>query len=160
MLLVIAGFLNVLAPAIKYLAADPTILVNFLHVDPEVFAAIRGPTLWVSQFLQGAAYGVIGAWPAMLAMLQWPRRMHTGVIAVASLSNYIGGAVGVLVVPLKAPDAIQLQTLLRIQTFVCVGLAVLISSWFWIRIPEKLKHLHEEEVRGVGDGVEGGEGCK
>ena len=79
-LLFFAGVLNVGAPVMRYFAA-------------------RGgnyPVVAFTNFLQGASFGVIGAWPPMLAAMQWPQQRRALVIAVASLSNYVGGAVGVV----------------------------------------------------------------
>ena len=59
--LLLAALLNVAAPVLRY------------------FAASQRSYAWVliSNVLQGCAFGIIGAWPPMLASLQWPERRRT-----------------------------------------------------------------------------------
>eukprot|EP00040_Diaphanoeca_grandis_P019433 m.102639 g.102639 ORF g.102639 m.102639 type:complete len:507 (+) comp27425_c0_seq1:377-1897(+) len=116
LLLFIAGSLNCGAPVMRYFGA----------------MAGSGDVMVATQFLQGAAFGVIGAWPAMLARLQWPKRRRTLVTAIASLSNYVGGALGTLLMPTIASTAPELLHVLWIQTYVAAGLFVAMVSWFWI----------------------------
>lgn len=73
----------------------------------------------ITNFLQGAAYGVIGAWPPMLAVLLVPPRHQTAVTAVASLSNYVGGAAGVVFMPAVATTSSALLQIFQ----VCPALA-------------------------------------
>ena len=66
-----AGLMNVGPPVLRYFAA----------------AAGSYHLVVLSNALQGCAFGVLGAWPAMLAGSQWPEERRTVVTAVASLSN-------------------------------------------------------------------------
>jgi hypothetical protein len=115
-LLFAAGLMNVAPPVLRY------------------FAAVQGSYQLVvlSNFLQGSAFGVLGAWPAMLAALQWPEERRTLVTAIASLSNYVGGAVGVSFMPAMADTAPKLLEIFRVQSYVAAVLFVLMATWFWI----------------------------
>lgn len=115
-LLVAAGLANTGAPVLRYLGAR----------------ASNYPMVVAAQFLQGAAFGVIGAWPALLARLQWPAPARTIVTAVASLSNYIGGAIGVVVMPSIAPSGTALVAVLLLQCYVAAGLFGLMPVFGWI----------------------------
>lgn len=64
--------------------------------------------------------------------LQWPPRLHAFVIAVASLSNYVGGAAGTVAMPLIADDAASLLHCLRMQAFLSVPLVVGMASWLYL----------------------------
>jgi hypothetical protein len=57
-LLLVAGAVNAAAPAVRYYAA--------VHKDY--------PVMVLSSVLVGAAYGVIGAWPPMLARVLFPKK--------------------------------------------------------------------------------------
>ena len=70
-LLLGSGVLNVLPAALRYYGA--------LHRDWRLVA--------LSNFLNNAAFGAIGSWPAMLASSQWPERHRSLVISIASLSE-------------------------------------------------------------------------
>ena len=115
-LLFAAGLMNVGPPALRY------------------FAAVQGnyELVVLSNFLQGTAFGVLGAWPAMLAALQWPQEQRTLVTAVASLSNYVGGAAGVTFMPAMADTAPKLLEIFKIQSYVAGLLFILMVTWFWI----------------------------
>ena len=71
----------------------------------------------------------------MLAGLQWPEERRTVVTAVASLSNYVGGAAGVLFMPAVATSAPALLEVFRLQAFACVPLGLLMATWLWIPRP-------------------------
>ena len=115
-LLFVAGLMNVAPPALRY------------------FAAVRGnyELVVLSNFLQGSAFGVLGAWPAMLAALQWRQEQRTLVTAVASLSNYVGGAAGVTFMPAMADTAPKLLEVFKMQSYVAALLLILMVTWFWI----------------------------
>eukprot|EP01043_Picozoa_sp_COSAG02_P028918 COSAG02_NODE_1776_length_10963_cov_3.430136_4_plen_402_part_00 len=115
-LLFAAGLMNVAPPALRY------------------FAAVRGnyELVALSNFLQGSAFGVLGAWPAMLAALQWPEEQRTLVTAVASLSNYVGGAAGVTFMPAMADTAPKLLEIFKVQSYVAALLFIMMGTWFWI----------------------------
>lgn len=115
-LLFAAGLMNVAPPALRY------------------FAAVRGnyELVALSNFLQGSAFGVLGAWPAMLAALQWPEQQRTLVTAVASLSNYVGGAAGVTFMPAMADTAPKLLEIFRMQSYVAALLFIMMGTWIWI----------------------------
>ena len=115
-LLFAAGVMNVGPPVLRY------------------WAALRGSyeLVALSNFLQGAAFGVLGAWPAMLAALQWPEEKRTLVTAVASLSNYVGGAAGVTFMPAMADTASKLLEIFRWQSYISVLLFFLMFTWLWI----------------------------
>jgi hypothetical protein len=111
-----AGVMNVVPPVIRYVGA--------LHRSYALVLA--------SNFLQGSAFGVLGAWPAMLASLQWPEERRTLVTAVASLSNYVGGAAGVTFMPVMADTATKLLEIFRVQSYVAAMLFALMATWLWI----------------------------
>ena len=115
-LLFVAGVMNVAPPVLRYCAA--------LKRNYELVA--------VSNFLQGGAFGVLGAWPAMLAALQWPEERRTLVTAIASLSNYVGGAAGVTFMPAMADTAPRLLEIFRVQSYIAGVLFVLMGTWLWI----------------------------
>ena len=112
-LLFIAGAVNALAPALRYYAA---VQKNY-------------PVMVLSSVLVGAAYGVIGAWPPMLARVLFPKRRWAVVIAIASLANYFGGAVGVLLLPAIVSTGDDLLNVLYVQMYVGLALGVLTLSW-------------------------------
>jgi hypothetical protein len=116
MLLAAAGLLNVVPPVLRYFAA--------LHGSYKVVA--------LTNFLQGGSFGVLGAWPAMLAALQWPEERRTLVTAVASLSNYVGGAAGVLFMPAMADTKEHLLDIFYVQAWISGGLFLLMGTWLWI----------------------------
>eukprot|EP00854_Cymbomonas_tetramitiformis_P009188 gene9188-10888_t len=115
LLLFLAGLLNTAAAVIRY------------------FAAVQGNYLVVvaSNLFSGAAFGVLGAWPPLLAAA-WPVKRRTVVTAVASLSNYVGGAVGGFCIPLVAADSAALLRLLWWQVWAATVLTALMVSWLWI----------------------------
>jgi len=131
LLLFAAGLLNTLAPIARYVAAE---YESYLVV-------------LLTNFAQGAAFGVIGAWPPMLAM-QWPEERRTLVTAIAALSNYVGGAAGVVFMPLMATDGPSLLGVFRFQAYISVCLLVLMISWFWIP-----PIVHAEEERSLYDDI-------
>ena len=112
-LLVVAGLLNALSPVLRY------------------YGARRGnfPLVLCTNVLQGGAFGILAAWPPVLAVAQWPERRHALITAVASLSNYVGGAAGTIAMPLLAPDAAGLLRTLRLQACAAPGLCALVLCW-------------------------------
>ena len=104
-LLALGGLLNVGAPILRYYAA-----ARYAPGVPGVVPGVPGAydLVALSNALQGAAFGVLGAWPPMLAAMQWPARRQALVIALASLSNYVGGALGTVAMPAIAGSAEQL----------------------------------------------------
>jgi hypothetical protein len=130
-LLVFAGVLNAAAPVLRYVAAANE---DLLYVPQ----SMRYQAVLMSSFFQGNAFGIIGAWPAVLAT-EWPLRRRTFVTAIASLSNYVGGAIGTLSMPLIAGDASALLGVFRAQAWACLPLVLLISTWGWIpAVPVRL----------------------
>ena len=113
-LLAIGGLLNATAPMLRYAA------VACSGWDP----AARYSAVLVSSFVQGAAFGLIGAWPATLAALQWPARRRVVVTAIASLSNYVGGALGTVAMPLIASTPSSLLSCFYVQALAGVPLTV------------------------------------
>jgi hypothetical protein len=96
--LYIAGVLNCLAPVARAFAA----------------AAGSATLVIVTNFVAGMGFGILSAWPAMLAAM-WPEEQRTVVTAVACLSNYVGGAAGVVIIPLVAYDSETLLSFLYVQ---------------------------------------------
>lgn len=80
----------------------------------------------------GSAFGVLGVWPAMLAAVHWREHRRALVIAIAGLSNYVGGAAGVLFFPTFANTADELLNVFRIQAFASAVLGALMLSWCWL----------------------------
>jgi hypothetical protein len=135
------GWLGILStvPVVTVCTWHRTLLfaAGVMNVGPPVlryWAALRGSyeLVALSNFLQGAAFGVLGAWPAMLAALQWPEEKRTLVTAVASLSNYVGGAAGVTFMPAMADTASKLLEIFRWQSYISVLLFFLMFTWLWI----------------------------
>ena len=112
-LLFAAAIVNAAAPALRYYSA--------VQQSYELMV--------VSSFAVGSVYGVIGAWPPILARLLFRPQYHTLVTAVASLANYVGGAVGTTLLPALVKDAADLKVVLEIQMWVGGGLAVVTLSW-------------------------------
>ena len=102
-LLFVVGFINAAAPALRYHAA---VTKNY-------------PVMVVSSFAVGSVYGVIGAWPPLLARLLFPSSPNrwTLVTAVASLANYLGGAVGTTLLPAVINNADDLLHVLELQVW-------------------------------------------
>ena len=115
-LLVAFSLVNALAPVMRYVGA--------IHANLPVVA--------VSSFLQGAAAGVIIVWPPILAAAMWPERQRPVVIAIAGLSNYIGGAAGVALMPVIAASADSLLDMLQAQALVAAPLCALLLAFAWI----------------------------
>eukprot|EP00041_Stephanoeca_diplocostata_P037661 m.1433435 g.1433435 ORF g.1433435 m.1433435 type:complete len:452 (-) comp25080_c0_seq11:4744-6099(-) len=115
-LLCIGGLLNIAAPVTRYIGA-----VNGSE-----------PLVTFSQWLIGAAFGIIGAWPPLLASLQWEKKHHTLITAIASLANYVGGAIGTIVIPEIAKTSSGLLHLLRLQVYVAGVLLILMGTWLFI----------------------------
>ena len=137
-LLFVGGGLNVAAPVVRYLGAQ------------------QKSYAWVlaSNVMQGNAFGIIGAWPPMLASLQWPERRHALVIAIASLSNYVGGAIGTLATPAVASSAASLLYLFKIQIYISAMLGVLMLTWLWIPPlagPQAVVRAADEGMRHAAD---------
>jgi len=122
-LLLIAGLINAFSPALRFYAAKTK----------------SYSLMWVSSLAIGSVYGVIGAWPPLLASLMLPHRPEswTLVTAIASLANYAGGAIGTSLLPAIINSADDLVEVLRMQTLIGIGLGVLLLSWLMIpRIPD------------------------
>lgn len=115
-LLGVAGFLNVLAPVVRYFAAQ----------------AGAYEVVLLTNFLLGNAFGVLGVWPAMLAAVHWREQRRAVVIAIAGLSNYVGGAAGVLFFPTFANTAEELLNVFEVQAYVSIVLGVLMVTWCWL----------------------------
>ena len=115
-LLMLSGLFNVLPIVLRYTGA--------LHRSWKLVAT--------SNFLVNAAFGVIGAWPPMLASSQWPEAQRGAVISVASLSNAVGGALGTLAMPRLAGTASDLLEVLRLQVHVAALLGAMLGCWLWI----------------------------
>ena len=108
--------------------------LNYLAPVHRFFAARPKSYAWVfiSNLMQGHAFGIIGAWPPLLASLQWPERRHALVTAIASLANYVGGAVGTLAMPAIADSAGTLLTLFEAQAYISAVLGLTTLTWLWI----------------------------
>lgn len=115
-LLMLSGLFNVLPIVLRYTGA--------LHRSWMLVAT--------SNFLVNAAFGVLGAWPPMLASSQWPEARRGAVISVASLSNAVGGALGTLAMPRLAGTALGLLEVLRLQIHVAALLGAMLGCWLWI----------------------------
>ena len=135
--LVIGGVLNATAPMLRYIAVSS----GWSH-------STRYACVLASSFLQGNAFGLIGAAPAMLAALQWPERLRSFVIAVASLSNYVGGAAGTAAMPVIAGDAASLLRCFRWQAYASVPLGLGVISWCYLPPIESASRVSlREELR-------------
>ena len=127
-LLVAACLVNTLAPVLRYVTAD-------LCYSAHAHGSQQGcsyPLIVLSSYLQGAAFGVLGAWPSLLGA-QWPPEQRTLVTAVASLSNYVGGAAGTTYMPACVASASALLGLFRWQAAVSSVLAA--TSLCFARLP-------------------------
>ena len=131
--LVTGGALNAAAPVLRYYA----VLGGHGYIG-----------VLVSSFLQGVAFGLIGAWPAMLAALQWAPQHRTLVTAVASLSNYVGGAAGTIAMPIIADSAASLLEVFRLQALACVPLTLALASWLWLPPADDAAAHGARSVRG------------
>jgi hypothetical protein len=120
-LLLFSGILNATAPILRYVAAS----------GDDWSRTLRFQCILLSNFLQGGAFGVLGAWPAVLAA-QWPTHRRTLVTAITSLSNYVGGSIGTLTMPLVANSAGSLLGVLRVQAFASIPLSLTLVTWVWI----------------------------
>ena len=120
-------------------------MVNAASPALRYYAAVTKdyPLMAVSSFAVGSVYGVIGAWPPLLARLLFPNSpgRWTLITAIASLANYAGGAVGTTLLPaiirngtLEHPDrgADDLLHVLEVQVYVGAALGVMLLSWLWI----------------------------
>jgi len=94
----VGAFFNILAPIIRY----------FLAKDGSVAGVI------ITNFVAGLAFGIFSTWPVMLAAM-WPQDKRAYITAIASLSNYVGGALGVLIIPAVANSGPSLENFLKIQ---------------------------------------------
>jgi hypothetical protein len=128
-LLALGGLLNVGAPILRYYAA-----ARYAPGVPGVVPGVPGAydLVALSNALQGAAFGVLGAWPPMLAAMQWPARRQALVIALASLSNYVGGALGTVAMPAIAGSAEQLLGVFERQAYAAALLGAAMLSWLWL----------------------------
>eukprot|EP00947_MAST-08B_sp_MAST-8B-sp1_P000338 g338.t1 len=113
-LLFLAGAAQCAAPVARYLGAASV------------------PVAVATQLMVGAAFGVIGAWPAMLARLQWPRHRRTLVTAIAALSNYVVGSLGTAIMPSIASTGPALHQVFFAQCFIAAFLFVAMVAWLWI----------------------------
>ena len=125
-LLVVACLANALAPIVRYFAASAC-----YHDGGHDALACSYALVALSNYVQGAAFGVLGAWPSLLGA-QWPevpltlsltltpdpslalaptpflalnltQERATLVTAISSLSNYVGGAAATLYMPTRTP---------------------------------------------------------
>ncbi|GMH47875.1 hypothetical protein TrVE_jg8970 [Triparma verrucosa] len=117
-LLFLSGLLNILPPFLRYYTS--------LNQTSSTYTLIC-----LSNFLAGSSFGIIGAWPAMLAQ-QWGEGERAGITAAASLANYAGGAVAVVFVPVLAGDGEGLLRMFEYQTWAAGVLFVGMGTWFWI----------------------------
>lgn len=68
----------------------------------------------------------------MLATMLAPERHRTAVTALTSLSNYVGGAAGVVFMPAVATSQAALKQIFMVQCYVSVVLFLLMFSWAWL----------------------------
>ena len=130
-LLVAACLVNTLAPILRFLTAD-VCYSERTHLGGVNQQTCNYPLIVLSSYLQGAAFGVLGAWPSLLGA-QWPPEQRTLVTAIASLSNYVGGAAGTTYMPACVASASGLLGLFRWQAVVSGVLAL--TSFCFFRLP-------------------------
>jgi len=100
----IAACANVAVPIVRYFAA--------LMANVKIVIA--------TNFVAGMSAGIFSTWPVMLAAM-WPGDERAYINAVASLSNYAGGAIAVLMIPVVAVDPGTLKFFLLVQAFFSAG---------------------------------------
>jgi MFS family permease len=113
--LFVAGFLNCAAPIARAFAAS----------------AGSATAVIATNFVAGMGFGILSAWPAMLAAM-WTEEHRTVVTAAACLSNYVGGAAGVMIIPMVAYDAETLRSFLIVQAWVAAVPFGLMYFWTWL----------------------------
>jgi len=128
--LFIAGFLNCAAPVAR------------------AFLAAQGSATGIiaTNFVAGMGLGVLTIWPPMLAAM-WAEEHRAVVTAAACCSMYLGGAAGVMIIPLLAYDAESLQAFLAMQA--CVAALPFCLMYFWTWLPDMkalLSPPDEQEV--------------
>jgi len=99
----IGAFFNIAAPIMRFFVAKEGGVIGVI----------------VSNFISGLAFGLFSTWPVMLAAL-WPQEKRAYINAIASLSNYVGGALGVVLIPLVASTGPDLSKFLKIQAIFSV----------------------------------------
>eukprot|EP00929_Paragymnodinium_shiwhaense_P051742 TRINITY_DN25996_c0_g1_i1.p1 TRINITY_DN25996_c0_g1~~TRINITY_DN25996_c0_g1_i1.p1 ORF type:complete len:448 (+),score=69.17 TRINITY_DN25996_c0_g1_i1:76-1419(+) len=116
-LLAVAGFMNLAAPFLRYAAA---LQLNY--------------TLNILSFIAtGFAFGVITVWPPILAACFFSPKRCALALALATLSNYVGGAASAIFLPMVAQGTAEgLKKVLFYQLFAAAGMSVLTTSWFWV----------------------------
>lgn len=116
-------------------------LLNLAPVPLRYFAAIKGSfaLATATMMAQGCSYGIIAVWPAILAKTFFPEKRWAVVIAVAGLSNYLGGALGAALIPQMTGGTSEgLLRVLLGQSWLALGLFAMTSVWLWIPdVPEE-----------------------
>jgi len=111
------------------------VIVNIAPVPLRYFAAEQQsfPILMAAMIMQAFGFGVLAVWPALIAAYFFTEERWAVVIAIAGLSNYIGGALGALFTPIWTGNTSEgLASVLKMQAFLSVPLFVLSASFFWI----------------------------
>ena len=121
LLLFIGGAVNVAAAPARYFAAQ------YAGQTRSGYYAIVASNAAI-----GMAFGILSAWPPMLASQMWPKPARTTVTAIASLSNYVGGAVGTVCMPAIATSGDRLLYIFKIQAIVSIPLALAMLTWLGI----------------------------
>ena len=149
-LLVVVCLANALAPMVRFFAATAC-----YHDGGHDALACSYALVAVSNFVQGAAFGVLGAWPSLLGA-QWPDERATLVTAISSLANYVGGAAATLYMPTRVTTASALLQLFQQQAFMGAALALL--SLCFLRLPPIAPSGHAGPDAGicVGAGTRAG----
>eukprot|EP00928_Gymnodinium_smaydae_P049530 TRINITY_DN33253_c0_g1_i1.p1 TRINITY_DN33253_c0_g1~~TRINITY_DN33253_c0_g1_i1.p1 ORF type:complete len:427 (-),score=29.48 TRINITY_DN33253_c0_g1_i1:136-1416(-) len=102
----------------------------------------------VSSICGGAAFGVIGVWPPILACACFEEKRHALVVALALLSNWLGGAMAAGLTPLLTGGSEDgLLVLLWAQTFISAGLLGFTVCWIW------LPQVHENASPSIGSEI-------
>jgi len=118
-MLLFSGFLN----------TAPSLLRSYVSHNLSEFHGVD--IVILTNFLAGVSFGVLGAWPAMLAS-QWPQEWRATITAICSLSNYAGGTAAVLTMPLIADEADGLLRVFEYQSYIAIALMVSTLTWSWI----------------------------
>lgn len=111
-------------------------LVNALAVPVRYMAVSQGNfgMAIASYVMTGFAGAVFLVWPALIAALLFPEPRWGFVIAVAGLSNYVGGALGALLVPIFSQDTRSgMRSVLEAETY--ASLVLLLFTFVFLLIP-------------------------
>jgi len=127
-------------------------LMNVLAVPVRYVACLQGQfgMAMLSYVMTGFGGAVILVWPALIAVLLFPEARWGVVIAVAGLSNYVGGAFGALLIPVFSNDtSAGMLHVLEGESYAAIVLLAVTVVFFTIPpVPEETSQITTgEEMR-------------